>query len=98
MRRIVRELEGHALPDPHERNLSPRERERRLRQRRQWMRDAICRFLSDLITADIVGREVALTTRNGFGLRRGSLREHVQTILREELDAAAGKWRTSSRR
>jgi len=33
--------------------------------------------------ARIVGKEVALATRNRFGTRRGSLREHVQAILRE---------------
>jgi hypothetical protein len=47
------------------------------------MRDAMCRFISELVTADIIGREIALNTRNRFGRRTGSLREHVQAILRE---------------
>ena len=37
----------------------------------------------DLDLPDIVGKEVALSTRNRYGTRLGSLREHVQAILRE---------------
>src|SRR3972149_5493838 len=44
--------------------------------RQQKMRAATCRFVSDLITADIVGKEVAFSTRNRYGHRTGSLREH----------------------
>jgi hypothetical protein len=47
----------------------------------------MCRFISELITADVIGREIALASRNRFGRRTGSLREHVQAILRE----AAGR-------
>jgi len=43
----------------------------------------IGQFMSDLITADIVGKEVALSTRNRYGSRTGSLREHVQAIIRD---------------
>jgi hypothetical protein len=47
------------------------------------MRTLICKFISDLITADIVGKEIALSTRNRYGRRVGSLREHVAAIMRE---------------
>ena len=47
------------------------------------MQATIRQFVSDLITADIVGKEVALSTRTRLGIRTGSLREHVQKILRE---------------
>ena len=46
-------------------------------QRQRRMREAMCQFVSELITADIVGKEIALTTRNRYGRRTGSLREHV---------------------
>jgi hypothetical protein len=78
LRRVLKELMADSLPDPRERGLTPYQRQAR-------MREAMCRFLSDLITADIVGREVALSTRGYFGTRRGSLREQVQAILREGL-------------
>lgn len=83
LRRVVKELMIEGLPDPHEKGLSAQERHRRAELRRQRMRDAMCRFVSDLLTADIVGKEVALSSRTRFGLRSGSLREHVQAILRE---------------
>jgi hypothetical protein len=84
LRRVIRELMGDdSLPDPRERGLSPQQREARIRQRQKRMRDAMCRFVSELITADVIGREIALATRNRFGRRTGSLREHVQAILRE---------------
>ena len=85
MRRVLKDLMGEALPDPRERGLTEYQRQTRLQARRARMREAMCRYLSDLITADIVGREVALSTRNFFGTRRGSLREQVQAILRESL-------------
>ena len=44
---------------------------------------AICSYVSDLLTADLVGKEIALSTRSRHGFRSGSLREHVQKILRE---------------
>jgi len=47
------------------------------------MQRLICQFMADLLTADIVGKEIALTTRNRYGRRAGSLREHVQAILNE---------------
>jgi hypothetical protein len=88
LRRVLREMMGDdSLPNAREKGLSPLQRETRIRQRQKRMRDAMCRFVSELITADIVGREIALATRNRFGRRTGSLREHVQAILRE----AAGR-------
>ena len=88
LRRVLRELMGdESMPDPRERGLSPQQRQTRLLQRQRRMREAMCRFVSELITADVVGREIALATRNRFGRRTGSLREHVQAILRE----AAGR-------
>ena len=88
LRRVLREMMGDdSLPNAREKGLSPQQRETRIRQRQKRMRDAMCRFVSELITADIVGREIALATRNRFGRRTGSLREHVQAILRE----AAGR-------
>jgi len=83
LRRVLKQLSTESLPNPHEKGLSEAERESRQRQRRRRLQAAICQYLSDLITADIVGKEVALATRNRFGARRGSLREHVQAILRE---------------
>jgi hypothetical protein len=84
LRRVIRELMGEeSLPDPRERGLTPQQREARIRQRQKRMREAMCRFVSELITADVVGREIALASRNRFGRRTGSLREHVQAILRE---------------
>ena len=84
LRRVLRELMGdEALPDPRERGLTPQQRQARLQQRQRRTREAMCRFVSELITADIVGREIALSTRSRFGRRTGSLREHVQAILRE---------------
>ncbi len=47
------------------------------------MQTAVCQYLAEVISADIVGKEVALATRNRFGTRRGSLREHVAAILKE---------------
>jgi len=88
LRRVLRELMGdESMPDPRERGLTPQQRQTRLLQRQRRMREAMCRFVSELITADVVGREIALATRNRFGRRTGSLREHVQAILRE----AAGR-------
>ncbi len=83
LRRVLRQLIADSLPDPHERGLTPARRGARVEQRRRLLQDAICRHLTDLITADIVGREIALATRNRYGSRRGSLREHVQAILKE---------------
>jgi hypothetical protein len=83
LRRVLRHLLADTLPDPHARGLSEAQREARLRARRRYLQNAMCQFLSDLITADIVGKEVALATRNRYGSRQGSLREHVQAILRE---------------
>jgi hypothetical protein len=83
LRRVLKQLMADALPDPRERGLTPHQRDARVRLRRRRLQGAICHFLSDLITADIVGKEVALATRNRYGRRAGSLREHVQAILRE---------------
>jgi len=83
LRRVLKQIVTETLPDPHERGLTENQREARLRIRRRRMQAAICQFVSDLITADIVGKEVALATRNRYGARTGSLREHVQAILRD---------------
>jgi hypothetical protein len=83
LRRVLRQLIAQGLPDPREPGISAAQREARIQMRRKHLQAAICQFMSDLVTADIVGKEVALATRNRFGTRRGSLREHVQAILRE---------------
>jgi hypothetical protein len=84
LRRVLRELMGDdSLPNPREKGLTPQQREARIQQRQKRMREAVCRFISELITADVIGKEIALATRNRFGRRSGSLREHVQAILRE---------------
>jgi hypothetical protein len=83
LRRVLKHIVAEALPDPREPGLTPHQREARTRARRKRAQAALCQFVSDLITADIVGKEVALTTRNYYGRRQGSLREHVQAILRE---------------
>lgn len=87
LRRVLRELHAESLPDPREKGLTPAQRDRRVRARRQQMRRALCQFVTDLITADIVGKEVALGTRSRFGTRRASLREQVQALMREVADA-----------
>ena len=83
LRRVLKHVLADTLPDPREKGLTPAQREARVRLRRRRLQAAICQFVSDLITADIVGKEVALATRNRYGARRGSLREHVQAILRD---------------
>jgi hypothetical protein len=83
LRRVLKEMLRDTLPDPRERGLSQAERLVRTHARRRRMQTALCQFIADLITADIVGKEVALSTRNRYGTRLGSLREHVQAILRE---------------
>ncbi|MGH7788663.1 MAG: hypothetical protein ACRERC_17470 [Candidatus Binatia bacterium] len=83
LRRVLRELMADTLPDAREDGLTPQQREARIALRQKRMRDAMCRFVSELLTADIIGKEVALSTRNRFGRRTGSLREHVAAILRE---------------
>jgi len=81
LRRVLREISDDALPNPRERGLSPVEREARAKLRRRRLQDALCRYISDLLTADIVGKEVALSARGRYGARRGSLREHIQALL-----------------
>lgn len=84
LRRVVRELMGEeSMSDPHARGLTPQQRQLRVRERQKRMRAALCHFVSELITADVIGKEIALATRNRFGRRTGSLREHVAAILRE---------------
>ena len=83
LRRVLKELLSDSVASPHEKGLTDTQRQTRENMRRRRMREAMCQFVSDLITADIVGKEVALATRSRFGTRRGSLREHVQAILRE---------------
>jgi hypothetical protein len=86
LRRILRQMHDDTLPDPREKGLTPAQREARTQIRRQQMRRALCQYISDVITADIVGKEVALATRGRFGARRGSLREQVQALMREVAD------------
>jgi hypothetical protein len=83
LRRVVKVLSAEPLPDPREKGLSDNQRQTRLRQRQERMRKAVCDYIADLVAADIVGKEVALSTRNRYGRRTGSLREHVASILRE---------------
>ena len=83
LRRIVQTLLGDLLPDPRERGVGARQRDARLRARRRKMQAAMEQFVSEVLTAEIIGKEIALGTRTRFGTRRGSLREHVQAILRE---------------
>ena len=86
LRRVVKQLYADTLPDPRAPGLTAVQREARLRARSKRMQVAMGRFVSDLLTADIVGREVALATRSRHGARRPSLREHVAAILREVAD------------
>jgi hypothetical protein len=83
LRRVLRQLLTDVLPDPREPGLTPAQRASRIRTRRTRMQAAVCQFIADLITADIVGKEIALQTRTRYGTRRGSLREHVEAILRD---------------
>jgi hypothetical protein len=83
LRRVLKALISEALPDPREKGITAYQRHARTEARRARMREALCRYLSDLLTADIVSREVALSTRTYFGARRGSLREQVQAMLNE---------------
>ena len=83
LRRVLRTLLADSLPDAREPGLTTAQREARIRLRRQRLQHAVCAFVSDLLTADIVGKEFALASRSRHGVRGGSLREHVQAILRE---------------
>lgn len=83
LRRVLRERIAQTLPDPRERGITANQRRARIELRRRMLQALMCNHVSDLITADIIGREVALATRSRFGTRRGSLREHVQAILEE---------------
>ena len=83
LRRVLKQMLKETLPDPREPGLTPSQRDARVLIRRRRVHAAMCQFISDLIAADIVGKEVALATRNRFGTRRGSLREHVEAIMRE---------------
>jgi hypothetical protein len=88
LRRILKEMVPDAVPDPHAPGLTPAQREARLLLRQRRTREAVCQFISDLLAADIVGKEVALSTRNHYGRRSGSLREHVAAILREASESS----------
>ena len=83
LRRVMLSLLEDTLPDVHTPGLSERQREARRRARSRRMQQAIGRFIAEVLTAEIIGKEIALGTRSRFGTRRGSLREHVQAILRE---------------
>ena len=83
LRRVLRTMLEDALPDPREQGLTPNQREARINMRRRRLQAAICSYVSDLLTADVVGKEIALSTRSRHGFRTGSLREHVQKLLRE---------------
>lgn len=83
LRRVLAQVEAESLPSPRAPGLTEAQREARQRARRQAMQRVICKFMADLLTADIVGKEVALSTRSRYGRRAGSLREHVQALLAE---------------
>ena len=83
LRRVIKELINEPLPDPRAKGLSESQRRKRVLQRQERMRKAVCDYIADLVAADIVGKEVALSTRNRYGRRSGSLREHVASILRD---------------
>ncbi|MGD0948288.1 MAG: hypothetical protein ABSA52_12730 [Candidatus Binatia bacterium] len=83
LRRVLRHILAETLPDSHEKGLTPAQRQARARARRRRRQSAMCQYLSDLVAAEIVGKEVALSTRSRYGSRRGSLREHVEAILRD---------------
>lgn len=83
LRRVLRQMINDTLPDPREPGISAAQREARIQIRRRRLQAGICQFMSDLLAADIVGKEVALATRTRYGVRKGSLREHVQAILKE---------------
>ena len=83
LRRVLQSLAAETLPDARQRGLSAAQREARMRARRRRMQVAIEEFVSEVLTAEIVGKEIALGSRTRYGTRRGSLREHVQAILRE---------------
>ncbi len=86
LRRVLKTLYAESLPDTREAGLTTAQRTARILARRKRFQVVICQYISDLLTADIVGREVALGSRSRFGVRRPSLREHVQAILREVAD------------
>lgn len=83
LRRVLREINADTLPlpNPRERGLTAAQRDARTKLRRRRLQQALCRYVSDLLTADIVGKEVAFATRGRYGARRGSLREHIQALL-----------------
>lgn len=83
LRRVLQTLAADTLPDAREPGLTARQRDDRMHVRRRRMHGALEQFVSEVLTAEIVGKEIALGTRTHFGTRRGSLREHVQAILRE---------------
>ncbi len=83
LRRVVANMVGDVLPKLNEKGLTPSQREARRRLRRQRMQRELCRYLAEVITADIIGKEIALGTRGYYGTRKGTLREHVEAILRE---------------
>src|SRR5438067_1049338 len=71
LRRVLKEILKDTLPDPRQRGLTSGERVARTHARRRRMQTAMCQFISDLVCADIVGKEVALSTRNRYGTRLG---------------------------
>lgn len=83
LRRVLKRVAIETLPDPREAGLSEAQREARVRVRRRRLEQEVCRYIAEVLTADIIGKEVAIATRNHFGTRRGSLREHVASLLRE---------------
>lgn len=89
LRRVLRTILADMPQEVRVRGTAAQLREARARARRKRMQAAMCQFVSDLVTADIVGKEVALATRARFGTRSGSLREHVAAILREVAERKA---------
>lgn len=86
LRRVLKKIAIESLPDPREPGLNAAQREARTQLRRRRLDQAVCRYIAEVLTADIIGKEVAIATRSHFGARRGSLREHVELLLREVVD------------
>ena len=90
LRRILRQHLASQMPDPYEPGISAQQRQARQALRRRKLQASICQFLSELVMADIVGRELALASRSYFGTRRGTLREQVERVLQEVTGSGIG--------
>ena len=67
LRRVLKELLKDTLPDPRERGLTHSERLAAHPRTPAAHRGGDVQFITDLVWADIVGKEVALSTRNRYG-------------------------------